>query len=99
MATGIWPAWNRDLYSTVNLDGKWLLGSNLPFTKAYVLGEVGIPLCYHPDGRTATALVGCTAFAFSREELGRIFAGGVLMDGDAWLAMKRLGLEQWTGVR
>lgn len=97
-ATGIWPAWNRDLYSTVNLDGNWLSDFKLPFTGAYVLGEVGIPLCYHPDGRAATALAGSTVFAFSQEELRRIFAGGVLMDGKAWLAMKRLGLERWTGV-
>ena len=69
----------------------------MPFTKAYVLGEVGIPLCYHPDGRTATALAGSAVFAFP--ELRRVFSGGVLMDGEAWLAMKRLGLENWTGVR
>jgi len=98
LATGIWPAWNRDLYSSVNLDGKWFADSILPFTETYVLGEIGIPLCYHPDGRTATVLAGSTVFAFSNEELGRIFAGGVLMDGKAWLAMKRLGLERWTGV-
>ena len=98
MATGIWPAWNHDLFCTVNLDGKWLSDPKLPFTAPYVLGEIGIPLCYHPDGRTATALAGSTVFAFSQEELSRIFAGGVLMDGKAWLAMKRLGLERWTGV-
>jgi len=99
LATGIWPAWNRNLFSTVNLDGTWLSSSKLPFTATYVLGEVGIPLCYHPDGGTATALAGSTVFAFSHEELSRIFAGGVLMDGEAWLAMKRLGRERWTGVR
>jgi hypothetical protein len=101
---GIWPAWNRDLFSTVNPDGNWF-EDKLPFgntprlTQAYVLGEVGIPLCYHPDGRTATALAGTAVFAFPPEELRRIFAGGVLMDGTAWLAMKQLGLERWTGVR
>jgi len=99
MATGVWPAWNRDLYSTVNLDGNWLSDFKLPFTEAYVLGEIGIPLCYHPDGRTVTALSDSTAFAFSQKDLRQIFAGGVLMDGKAWRAMKRLGLERWTGVR
>jgi hypothetical protein len=63
------------------------------------LGEIGIPLCYHPNGRTATLLAGSTVYAFSHEELNQIFAGGVLMDGRAWLATKRLGLERWTGVR
>lgn len=27
-----------------------------------------------------------------------MFSGGVLMDAEAWSAMKRLGLEKWTGV-
>ena len=97
--TGIWPAWNRDLSSAVNPDGEWLTNYRLPLDKPYVLGEVGIPLCYHPDGRTATALAGSTVFAFPHEELRRMFAGGVLMDGKAWSAIKQLGLEKWTGVR
>jgi hypothetical protein len=99
MAKGIWPAWNRDIFSTANPEGEWFSDPKLSYAEAYVLGEVGIPLCYHPGGRTATALAGSAVFAFPQEELRRIFAGGVLMDGEAWLAMKRLGLESWTGVR
>ncbi|HUZ46509.1 MAG TPA: hypothetical protein VMW54_07705 [Terriglobia bacterium] len=98
-ATGIWPAWNRDLFSAVNPDGNWLSDYKLTFNETYVLGQIGIPLCYHPDGGTATALAGSTVFAFSQQELRHIFSGGVLMDGKAWLAMKRLGMERWTGVR
>lgn len=97
--SGIWPAWNRELYSTVNPDGEWLTKSGLTFDKMYVLGQIGIPLCYHPGGRTATALSGSTVLAFSRQELRRMFAGGVLMDVEAWQTLKRLGLEKWTGVR
>ena len=99
MVTGVWPAWNHDVFSSVNPDGKWLAGSKLPFTSAYVLGEIGIPLCYHPGGGAATILAGSTVLAFSQEDLRRMFSGGVLMDGEAWLALKRLGLESWTGVK
>lgn len=98
-ARGIWPAWNRDLFATVNVDGHWLSGGKMSLSEPYVLGEIGIPLCYHPAGATATALCGSAVFAFSKEELRRMFAGGVLMDVDAWRALKRLGLEEWTGVR
>jgi hypothetical protein len=98
MAKGIWPAWNRDLFASVNPDEEWLSKPKSFFTAAYVLGEIGIPLCYHPDGRAATALAGSSPLAFSEADLRRLFAGGVLMDGEAWLALKRLGLEKWTGV-
>jgi hypothetical protein len=97
-AKGIWPAWNRDLFVSVNPDEEWLSKPKSFFAAAYVLGEIGIPLCYQPDGGAATALAGSSLLAFSQADLRRIFAGGVLMDGDAWLAMKRLGLEKWTGV-
>jgi hypothetical protein len=99
MATGVWPAWNRDLFSSANVDGQWLENPKLPFSAPYVLGEIGIPLCYRPDARTATALAGSTVYAFSHDELERIFSGGVVMDGEAWLATKLLGVERWTGVR
>ena len=95
---GIWPAWNHDVFASVNPDEEWLSRTKLTFTAAYVLGEIGIPLCYHPDGGEATALAGSSVLAFSEADLRRMFAGGVLMDGEAWLAMKRLGLEKWTGV-
>jgi hypothetical protein len=98
-AQGIWPAWNRDLFITLNVDGKWLAEGKVPLSKPYVLGEIGIPVCYHPSGRTGTALHSSAVFAFTKEELHRMFSGGVLMDVDAWHALKRLGLEKWSGVR
>jgi len=98
---GLWPAWNRDLSIAGNVDGGWpnydavgdLRG------KGYVLGEIGIPLCYGPERAVATTLAGTSVFAFSRAELQRIFSGGVLMDVTAWHALDRLGLADWTGVR
>ena len=97
-ALGVWPAWNRDLFSVVNVDGKWLSRGKMPLSEPYVLGEIGIPLCYDSRGRTATALCGAAPLAFSSDELREMFSGGVLLDVDAWHALKRLGLEGWTGV-
>jgi hypothetical protein len=97
-AMGVWPAWNREQFSTANVDEAWLDRPNMALSEPYVLGEIGIPLCYDPRGATATALTGDAVHAFTRERLREIFAGGVLMDVAAWQALKRLGLEEWTGV-
>ena len=53
---GVWPAWHRDSYVTVNPEGKWFGGGRMPLSEPYVLAELGIPLCYQPSGRSATAL-------------------------------------------
>ena len=96
---GIWAAWHRDLFATVNPDGPWLSAGKMSLNEPYVLAEIGIPICYDQAGATATALSGSAVLAFSEAELRRIFSGGVLLDVDAWMALKRLGLEKWTGVR
>lgn len=98
---GLWPAWNRDLSIAGNVDGGWP-NSDAPGDlrgKGYVLGEIGVPLCYGQKGAVATILSGPSVFAFSREELRQIFSGGVLMDVSAWRSVDRLGLADWTGVQ
>lgn len=98
---GLWPAWNRDLLIAGNVEGGWpnydavgdLRG------KGYVLGEIGVPLCYGRNGACAAILAGASVFAFRRAELQQMFSGGVLMDISAWQALDRLGLADWTGVR
>lgn len=97
-ALGIWPAWNHDLFSVVNADGAWPAGGGMPLNEPYVLGEAGIPLCYDSRGATATALSGAAVLAFGQEALRRMFSGSVLMDVAAWQALKRLGLERWSGI-
>ena len=98
-ARGIWPAWNGDTFAVANAGGRWLEGGRMPLGEPYVLAETGIPLCYDPAGRTATALCGAAPLAFTEKELGEIFSGGVLMDTEAWQAMESLGLARWTGVQ
>lgn len=98
VALGIWPAWNHDLFSVVNADGAWPAGGSMSLNEPYVLGEIGIPLCYDSRGATATALSGAAVLAFDQDALRRTFSGSVLMDVAAWQALKRLGLERWTGI-
>jgi len=96
---GLWPAWNRDLFTAVNPDGLWLESGKLPLAEPYTLGEIGIPICYDFAGRAATAISRTAPLAFRRDQLREIFSGGVLMDADAWQALERLGLANWTGVK
>ncbi len=95
---GLWPAWNADLQVAINPDGNWLGSERMPLVEPYTLAEIGIPIAYDPAGRSATALSRTAPFAFTRKELEGIFSGGVLMDVDAWQAMRQLGLASWTGV-
>lgn len=99
--TGMWPAWSRDTFSANNIDGQWLERGDAVGTlrKSYVLGEIGIPLCYSQASAVATILAGPSVLAFKAQELKQIFAGGVLMDVSAWHALDRLSLASWTGVQ
>lgn len=99
---GVWPAWNRDLAVANHPEGAWPDGPGdaiAALTRAYVLGEIGIPLGYGPSDAAVTVLAGNTPFAFSVADLRRILSGGVLMDVSAWSALQRLGLAEATGVQ
>lgn len=99
---GAWPAWNRDLAAANAPDGAWPDGAGdaiAALARSYVLGEIGIPLCYGPSGAAMTVLAGNTPLAFGLAELRRILSGGVLMDVAAWKALERLGLAETTGVQ
>lgn len=98
---GVWPAWNRDIFADRQLEGDWLNRNQntRDMRLPYVLGELGLPIAYGPEGARVTALAGSLPLAFSVAELERIFAGGVLLDGPALQALEQLGLQEWAGVR
>jgi hypothetical protein len=98
-ARGVWPAWSLDQYAAINPGGNWLRGGRLPLQAPYALAEIGIPIGYDSSACPVTALTGTAPYAFPVQELRRIFSGGVLMDGEAWQSLERLGLSAWTGVR
>lgn len=99
---GVWPAWNRDVFVANSADGAWPAGAadaTGALTRAYVLGEIGLPLTYSAAGARVTVLAGPGLLSFSRAELERHFSGGVLLDTAAWQALDRLGVAEWTGVK
>ena len=99
---GVWPAWNADSFTVNSADGAWPDGAGDAIgalNRTYVLGEIGIPLCYGPSKAAVTVLAGPGPLAFSPERLREIFSGGVLLDVAAWQTLSRLGLAEWTGVR
>jgi len=98
LVRGVWPAWNQDTQIAANADDKWFTSPKVPLGEPYVLGELGIPICYAREGASVTALAGASVLAFSRDELKHIFAGGVLMDVPAWYHLRQMGLATLTGV-
>ena len=99
---GVWPAWNMDSFVANQVDGTWPEGpadASNALTRSHVLGEIGLPLCYGPDGARVTVLAGPGVLAFDKTRLHEIFSGGVLMDVGAWQALDRLGASAWTGIR
>jgi hypothetical protein len=104
-ALGVWLAWNRDAYIVNSTNGGWFDstadGGDVwqPLSPPYVLGGIGIPLCYDRSGATVAAFSGDIPLAFTRRELEEIFQGGVLMDVAALKALEKMGAAEWAGVR
>ena len=100
-ATGVWPAWNRDLFANHGATGDWL-NQNESITalrRTYVLGELGLPMAYGPQGARVSVLSGPMPAAFGRADLEQVFSGGVLLDAPAVQSLMQMGLGEYTGVR
>ncbi len=100
-ALGVWPAWHDNIFADHGVDGDWLHQNRsiVALRQPYVLGEVGLPMAYGPEGASVTVLAGPLPAAFSPDQLQSIFRGGVLLDGAALQSLTRLGLDMWAGVR
>ena len=100
-AVGLWPAWNRDVFANHGAAGDWLRHNEsiAALRRTYVLGELGLPMAYDAQGARVTLLSGPLPAAFTRNELERIFAGGVLLDGTALQCLTQMGLGEWAGVK
>ncbi len=99
---GVWPAWDADTFVANHVDGAWPDGTADALgalSRSHVLGEIGIPLCYGPEGARVTVLAGSGLLAFPPDRVRAILSGGVLMDLAAWEALDRLGLADSTGVK
>jgi len=106
-AEGVWPAWNRHVFACYGADarrdshGDWLARNpNIAaLRQPYVLGELGLPVGYGPEGARVALLSGAIPASFALAELEEMFSGGVLLDVPALRSLERLGVGAWTGVR
>lgn len=99
---GVWPAWKPDAFVLNGVDGRsWHESSGYLETlnNPYVLGELGIPLCYSRRNATVTAMSNQMPMLFSADELKEIFSGGVLLDAGSLETMHDLGFGDWCGAR
>lgn len=97
-AAGVWQALDRDEYATVHADGDWTAAYGWHSPTALVeWAEIGLPPAYGREGAAMTVLSGDSCLAFSREELGDLLAGGVLLDGPALRRLAALGFAEDIG--
>ncbi|NLG26536.1 MAG: hypothetical protein GX557_01410 [Chloroflexi bacterium] len=99
-AVGVWPAWSRNVFASFGASPDWLAHNEslAALRQPYVLGELGLPVAYSPDGARVTLLAGPLPATFALVELEELFSGGVLMDVPALHSLQRLGAGAWAGV-
>ena len=96
---GVWPAWTADHFALLNPDGDWLSapGWGADLNSFIELSELGIPMAYARGSASITLLSGDTCLEFSEDELQKVLAGGVLMDGPALARLNAMGHGELTG--
>lgn len=96
---GVWSAMNRDHFAALQPDGDWFAaptwGGGLRYFNEPA--EIGVPAAYSAQGACAAALSGDGCLAFSRDELLKLLAGGVMLDVPALVRFHELGLGEHTG--
>ena len=97
---GIHTGWNKNSFAAANLnketwinDNMWTLGGS----HAYEMFELGLPPAYALDASSVVAFTGDQPAAFSDEDLKKILAGGVYLDGGALECLNRMGYREYTG--
>jgi hypothetical protein len=72
--------------------------TTIDLSTAYALAPLGLPLCATPDSANPVLLHSEAVDGFSVAELKRIFAGGVLLDGQAAWRLQERGLGDLLGM-
>lgn len=83
-----------DTYAAVSPGKEW---PKVVVPNVNDLSQIGLPMAYNTSGSRVTILVGDVTLQWSREELLKILAGGVLMDGVALQHLSALGLNEHVG--
>lgn len=96
---GLWAAFTTDRFAALQADGDWFAASPWGGGNGYLneLAEIGIPLAYTREASRVTALSGDGVLEFSRDELTRFLAAGVLLDVGALARLHEMGLGELLG--
>ena len=95
---GIWAARTRDHFAGDLAGNDWLGGNPRNDTDIiHNLAEIGLPMAYGQEGASVTILHDDNCLEFSREELLKILAGSVWLDGPALKRLNGMGLAEHTG--
>lgn len=96
---GLWAAFTRDHFAAAKLDGDWFTAS--PWGGRLrtfdELSAIGLPPAYSREGGRVTVLDGDGCLEFTRDELLKLLAGGVIMDVPALQRLQEMGLEEHVG--
>ena len=96
---GIWQALAPDYFACAAPEGDWFSGAPWGggLWAANELAEIGVPVAYGREGAAVTLLRDEACLQFTPEELRKVLAGGVLLDGPALQRLNEMGFAEHTG--
>jgi hypothetical protein len=97
---GIYTGWMKDVFAAANIsEGDWLSGDvyKLAGGSAYEIMEIGLPSAYSLENAQTTVLTGDVVRSLSKENIEKIFSGGVYLDGKALVHLNQMGYGELTG--
>ncbi|MBN1553621.1 MAG: hypothetical protein JXA11_02665 [Phycisphaerae bacterium] len=98
--TGVWPAWDG-MQIAAGRAGQvdhFFNDVSRDMHQPYSPGDLGIPVCFHPNGAMVTVLSGVMPRALGKQRMEQLLAGGVLLDAEAAETLHEMGLGELTGV-
>ncbi|HTN08811.1 hypothetical protein [Agriterribacter sp.] len=93
---GVSALWNKDSYSSENMDGgNWLSGGNPAIEPE--MYDIGIPASYAEDSARVILLNGSNVLTYSKKQLEEILSGSVYMSAEVLQLLNNMGLSHLTG--
>ncbi len=98
---GFWPGFSRDHSAALNLTQDWFASPlwGVDFSQFCELGEIGLPMAYSPEGASLSVLSRTSVIDLGREQVLKLLAGGVMLDGPALGVLEGMGLADLAGFR